>query len=252
MKLSAHGWAILGLLIVGSGRADMITLTPNMDTMVVGGSFHAQTSSQHAYLNQSLVGNIGDIQSTIAPSQGILSFDLPSGLSQVSQATLNLFEHGNGGTASGVFAVYRNTSPWQKTTVTWDSRPSVDPTPVATLNISDGKDYVWRSWNVTAVVNGWLSGNFPNYGLTFAKEGTVYPVVFFGSSLLIEQPYTPPPPPSPGVGTPGSLPSGYEGPQLILDFSGLNSAPEPSSLALAGIAAIGMIGYRWRQRKPRN
>jgi hypothetical protein len=243
---------LFGLLLADPAWADVITLTPAADTIVVGGSFHAQTPSQYAYLGANLVGNIGDVNDTIAPSQGLLSFSLPSGVKAVNKATLQLFEDGNGGTTTGTFAFYRNTSGWQPTTVTWDSRPGQSISAVATLNIGDGKDYVWRSWDVTSVVDGWLSGSCPNYGLTFSKEGSVYPVIFFGSGQLVIGPNTPPPPPSGFSSSPSPRSSSaYFGPELILQTaSSVAAAPEPSTFALTVIAIVGVITYS-RQRRAR-
>ena len=258
MKLRAFASALLGLLIAGSARADVITLKPSSDTMVLGGTFHAETPSQYTYVNLFLVGQIENIGNTnIASSQGLLTFKLPAGIGPVTGATLKLFEITNGN-AGGTFGFYRNTASWQTATVTWDTKPSYAPTPVASLNLGDGLNSTWRSWDVTSVVNGWLSGKYPNFGLTFSKEGSVYPVVFFGSSLNVVVPEHrgPPPPPEHGMPAPPAaaqvLPPGYYGPELILQTSSVVATPEPASLALAGIATVAVIGINsWTRKRPR-
>ena len=255
MKLRAVGSALIGLLMAGSIRADVITLKPSSDTMVLGGSFHAETPSQYTYVNQFLVANVQDIgDENIASSQGLLTFKLRAGIGPVTGATLKLFEITNGN-AGGTFGFNRNTAAWQTATVTWDTRPSYAPAPVASLNVGDGLNQTWRSWDVTSVVNGWLSGKDPNFGLTFSKEGSVYPVVFFGSSLNVVVPEHrgPPPPPEHGMPAPPAaaqvLPPGYYGPELILQTSSVVSTPEPASLAPAGIAAVVIIGISSWTRK---
>ena len=181
-----------------------------------------------------------------------MTFNLPAGIGPVTNATLKLFEVNNGN-AGGTFGFYRNTASWRTTTVTWDTRPSYAPVPVASLNVGDGHDDTWRSWDVTSVVNGWSSGKYPNFGLTFSKEGSVDSVVEFGSSRYVIVPVVPPlypagTPAAPAVGQ--FPPPGYYGPELILQTSSVVSTPEPAGLLLAGIATVAIIGFnRWKRKR---
>jgi hypothetical protein len=153
---------------------------------------------------------------------GLIEFDLSSltGSSVVS-AKLTLFQEFTDA-AGAVFDLFRNTSPWDEHTVTWNTRPSIDSTRVASLQL-DFIPSIYRDWDVTAVVQGWVSGLYPNYGLTIARTDASNPLAWFASSdhavaadrpmLTLEISDAPPPDPAP-ASTPA--PSG-----LILAVTGM-------------------------------
>jgi hypothetical protein len=113
-------------------------------------------------------------------SIGLLQFDLGAipAAATVSSATLTLYHSANTN-AGQRYDVFRTTSAWDEATVTFNTRPTFDPTAFSTLVIPDDNEDVFRTWNVTAHVEGWISGSFPNHGMwieevPIAGDGTAY------------------------------------------------------------------------------
>lgn len=71
--------------------------------------------------------------------------------------------------------VYRVTEDWLETTVTWDSHATRYAESWATLSVPDARagprEHAWR---VTALVQAWLDGTYPNYGMLL-KSGEYPP-----------------------------------------------------------------------------
>jgi hypothetical protein len=165
-------------------------------------------------------------------NHGLIEFDLSSiQASSVLSATLILF-HENNKNAAQFFDLFRNTSAWDEHTVTWSTRPSHDSTPTASA-LFEFQTGIPREWDVTAVVNEWLAGVFPNYGLTLARRSGVNAMADIASSdhlnpsfhpqLTLEISDDPPPPPP--------LPT-----------------PAPSALVLIASGMTVMFGFRLRRR----
>jgi PEP-CTERM motif len=235
----------LVMLIVGNAAADVIVLDANTIATVISGP------------GQNI--NYGGGPSLIQPSsdnnQGLLGFDLASIKVPVKSATLKVFQDspgyydpsGTGIPPPGSYDIYRNTSAWAQNAVTWNTKPSIDPTSVATLPLGVGGVGAWRSWNVTSLVNGWITGKYDNFGLTIGRSDPGTPDVFlvtlpiFYAYPQAEGASAPPPP-----GTefpPGTF---IVTPELVLDTP--HNAPEPTSLLMAGIAVVGLVGWRCRHR----
>ena len=83
----------------------------------------------------------------------------------VQQATLGLYHELNALGQGNTFNIYRNTASWDESTVTYNSQPSYDGQIFASLSISDLQLELYREWDVTQLVRGWIAGNYPNYGL---------------------------------------------------------------------------------------
>src|SRR5438046_3167702 len=75
--------------------------------------------------------------------------------------------------------VFRNTSAWNESTVTFNTKPSTAGGAVYSLNIGDGAAGVFRSWDLTSVVQDWVNGTFANLGLTLKKSPNVAPWPYF-------------------------------------------------------------------------
>jgi len=115
---------------------------------------------------------------------GLIQFDLsPVTTPFVVSAKLNVY-HLYNDIFGMTFDLFRNTAPWDEQTVTWNTQPQRDPTAVASLSIDDHGHDTYREWDVTAVVNGWLSGANANNGLTLARTGVGVwdPWAYFESS----------------------------------------------------------------------
>jgi hypothetical protein len=140
---------------------------------------------------------------------GLVQFDLSPYMGDIfPHWTLNLFHLWN--VAPGAqFGILPNTSPWVGVTTDWASLPTTGFGP--TLSIADSQTGVWRSVDVTAIVQDWLSGTSPNYGFTIERLDQPNPVVYFTSDS-------------------GSY-GGYA-PQLVAS----SSVPEPDSVVLLGMA----------------
>lgn len=110
---------------------------------------------------------------------GLVNFDLSVYAGQsVSNATASFYHQWNS-TPGAVFGLYRNLSAWAGATLTWNNAPAYDLNPVATLNIGDSNQGVWRSFDITSTVNGWLSGDYANYGLRLQRIDQPNSVTYF-------------------------------------------------------------------------
>jgi hypothetical protein len=101
-----------------------------------------------------------------ARSVGLISFDLsavPSGAT-INDASLSLFHRVNNNNGQ-TYQIFRVTSSWAESTVTWNTQPTFDPVAVASLTIGDTSSGLYRSWDITALVQGWVSGTYQNYGM---------------------------------------------------------------------------------------
>lgn len=182
--------------------------------------------------------NVGDNTSFILNwggdfrSIGLIEFDLsavPSG-STINSAVLSLFHSANSNLGSQ-YDVFRVTSPWSEATVTFDTAPSFDPTPVGSLTIADASVSVYRDWDVTSLIQGWANGAFANDGMWIeeipvAGSATAY----FDSSDSI----------------PGQRPI------LTIDFmSPASATPEPAAFALFAMGGLGLIFVQRRRARSR-
>ncbi len=99
--------------------------------------------------------------------------DLPPNIA-VTDARLEMYSilnRGNTPDAPLAFAVYPDAimADWNPATVTWNSKP-------VTLNVGDaGVTPIynsWTQWNVTNIVQGWVEGTRPNYGIALRPGAT--------------------------------------------------------------------------------
>ncbi len=180
-------------------------------------------------------GGLGGIYLTINwgssnAEVGLIQFDLSSETgATISSAILGVYQDMN--SAYSEFGVFRNTSPWVGITNSWATLPTTDPTPAATLTISDLNQAVWRSFDVTSLVQGWLDGTYPNYGVSFERLDQANPVLYFTSS------------------DGGSVGEPFFAPKLDLTEAAAGAAaPEPSSILLlcSGLLAALLASRRMR------
>jgi hypothetical protein len=98
----------------------------------------------------------------------LIQFDLssiPSG-SAISSAELGLYIYqlGTGGSPSG--RLYRVTSSWAETSVTWNTRPTYDSATILAAYSNPPTGWLLMSTAALAqVVQNWVNGTYPNYGL---------------------------------------------------------------------------------------
>ncbi|MCX7671674.1 MAG: DNRLRE domain-containing protein, partial [Anaerolineae bacterium] len=125
--------------------------------------------------------------------RALLRFDLSSLPSDaiISSATLSLFVKAASGGALTINA-RRVTQSWNETEVTWKARDKAagllwttqggdyDATVAASTVVDDTKN-VWRSWNITSLVSGWVSAPATNYGLILEASSSNAEKVFKSS-----------------------------------------------------------------------
>jgi hypothetical protein len=66
--------------------------------------------------------------------------------------------------------LHRITAPWVETLVTWNNFGGAFNGDVEGSFVADG--YAWRSVDVTALVQGWVDGAYPNYGILLEQGQT--------------------------------------------------------------------------------
>jgi hypothetical protein len=138
--------------------------------------------------------NYGDLTYTWVQSEGgtvkkpILKFDLSSFDEEVASAEIMMYC--NGGTVGGATTgVHRVTQAWTENGSTWNtydgtngwSTTGGDYDPTAEDTDSFFIPIGWRTWDVTDMVKGWVSGTYQNNGMIFVPQGTSYGK-FFQSS----------------------------------------------------------------------
>lgn len=208
---------IVSALSFSSANAAVVTLQPDngKDAEIVNGFYQDSNFGNSSELIANWVGNQRSI--------GLIEFDLtsvPAG--SVTSATLSLMHSGNSNFGSR-YDVFRITSAWDEATVTFNTAPTIDPVAVASLVITDNLVGVYRNWDVTETVAGWLSGAYENYGFWIEEvpiQGTA--TAYFVSSD-------------------GSSSSD---PKLTIDVA---SVPEPTALGLLGLSFLGLAAARRRR-----
>jgi hypothetical protein len=154
-------------------------------------------------------------------NKGLIQFDLSSLSGPVSKAELN-FSHTSNPAAGATFGLYRINGAWDAGIVTWDTAPSVEAAPFSTMQITDGNYGVWRSFDVTDMVNTWLSGT-PNYGMMISRVDQEIPGTYFLASE-----------------------SGAGGPYLSVISS---QVPIPGSVFLLLPGLIGLAAVKRREKR---
>ncbi|MGE5225134.1 MAG: DNRLRE domain-containing protein [Omnitrophica WOR_2 bacterium] len=84
------------------------------------------------------------------------------------------------GTVTGTAAIHRITSTWTENSVTWNNfNGKFNPTVIATFT---PKSTGWVTVSITSLVQGWVNGTYPNYGLAITK-GNGPNFVFYHPSI---------------------------------------------------------------------
>jgi len=204
----------LFLLATVAANAQTVNLGDTQDTSIASGALATQnlTSSPEFLINWS---------PPPSSSQGLIQFDLSTlpANATINNATLTLFHEFNDGNGK-VYNFFRNTTAWNESTVTFDTRPSIDPTAVSSLTINDTSAAVFRTFNLTTVVQGWYAGTFANDGLTLMQNPDAAAWIYFQGRRA---------------------PNGAQRPVLTINFT-TSAVPEPGSLAfLAGLGVTGSL-----------
>ncbi len=126
-----------------------------------------------------VVGTGPDYQDSIS----FLKFDLPSlPVESVDSAILRLFVFAKTGVSPSPIAVNRVTSDFDINTVTYTTRPPYVPT-ASTADISADEVLQYIEIDVTAPINQWLNGTFPNYGIALTNPDGTTSIQFGGKPI---------------------------------------------------------------------
>jgi hypothetical protein len=210
----------VGCLTACGVFAATLTLTPSQDVNIADG-YNANANLNGPFTELLVNWGCDPADPTCdqpQTSQSLIQFDLsaiPVGAT-INSATLRLFHSINDGSGDA-FELYRNTSAWDETTTTYNTRPSADPAAVGSFVIGDNAIGVYREADVTGVVSDWHSGTFPNFGLTLRQINET-PVGW----IYID-----------------SKESGVD-PELVVDYTPA-AVPEPSTMVLLACGAVALL-----------
>lgn len=178
-----------------------------------------------------LTANYGDNDQNV----GLIQFDLTGVTAPVASAKLEIYhalnQLGVGSTAE--FDLFQNISPWSPTIAQWSDRPLVAPLAVATNLIADTSVGLFRSWDVTAIVNDWITGEALNYGLRLERTDQLNAFLYFSAAD--------------GVWLDNAL----FAPRLTLTPASLAAVPEPSTYGAVGAVILIGLAVRVRFRRQR-
>jgi hypothetical protein len=78
--------------------------------------------------------------------------------------------------------IHRITADWAELTVTWNSfNESFDP---AIIGSFTANTIGWQSVNITSLVQGWVDGTYPNYGILL-EQGMTNPTIYYSSEYSL-------------------------------------------------------------------
>jgi len=83
---------------------------------------------------------------------------------RVTDADLKLYQYNTIGSDNFTIGLYRVTSNWDESTITWNLQPTSSTDAEIAINITAGA-VTWKSWDIDTLVQGWLDGTIANYGM---------------------------------------------------------------------------------------
>jgi hypothetical protein len=138
-------------------------VTTNVSVCAVADAFLGAAGYDFAYGAFDNFGvGYGGVDSATGVS--VVRFDLsfiPAG-STVESAVFEAYQFFGQGLNPVAVNLHPVTSAWNEATVTWGTMPGFDvPVTTANLNLAEG----YKGWTVTGLVQQWVNGARPNYGL---------------------------------------------------------------------------------------
>ncbi len=76
---------------------------------------------------------------------------------------------------------------WSMSSVTWSNKPEPAPSITDYIVLEGGESAEWLSFEITDLVRGWYSGEYPNYGMSFSTPKTTSAKVWMCSTDFIEK-----------------------------------------------------------------
>lgn len=126
----------------------------------------AAVNNNYAHYADLFIGNTPDPYT----SRAYLQFDLsaiPAGANIVS-ADLKIYHYSTTGSTDFTIGMHKVTGNWQENTITWNNQPAYLPITESTRLINTDKNG-WISWDITALLQGWIDGDIINYGVVLRK-----------------------------------------------------------------------------------
>ena len=207
-------------LICSLSHAAQITLqhgSSEQDTYVYSGDPNQQHGGAWEY-------NVSNIDSSGEEGRGLVKFNLSSiAETNASTAILSLYctNSNTSDSSSQEVYIYRVTSSWNEFLATWNNMPSFTTQDSCSTPIDD--DYSgWITWDVTDIVNKWLSGATDNYGFMIISEYNDTNVKSFSGQDFWNASWRP---------------------KLYMETIESTPIPEPFSIILLGLASLS-IGLR--------
>lgn len=120
----------------------------------------------------------------------LLQIDLPElPVATVNSAILQLAVIVKSGDAPSPITINRVTAPFNPETVTYNTLPAYSAT-LSQYHVTTSDLYTKVQIDITSIVNDWLNGTYPNYGLALTNsDGTT--AVQFATDNIIYEPYFP-------------------------------------------------------------
>jgi hypothetical protein len=98
-----------------------------------------------------------------------IQFNLPSlpSTAVITNAGLSLwyYDHMESSAEDRPLVLYRVTSGWNESLITWDNQPNTSDTVLDTENVPASPTNSFITWDITNLVKSWFSGAVPNYGV---------------------------------------------------------------------------------------
>ncbi len=146
-------------------------IDPNTTVLVAAADTHISSSGGQADSNFGAETTLA-LRGEVNISIGLLRFDLSGQDStrHLSRAILYLF--GQNSPNGLVLNFHQVANNWDEMTVTWNSAPATLELPINTLAIPEIDNCLWAVDLPPELIQGWIDGRIPNYGLAIAITGT--------------------------------------------------------------------------------
>ncbi|MBN1971798.1 MAG: DNRLRE domain-containing protein [Candidatus Delongbacteria bacterium] len=98
--------------------------------------------------------------------RGHLQFDVSSIPTDavIVHADLKLYQYQTIGTEGFIIGLHQVNESWEESVITWNNQPDYLPSPESIVTITVGAT-TWLSWDITALLQGWVDGSISNYGI---------------------------------------------------------------------------------------